>query len=209
MAYLIHCGAPAELIQRALALGALPSGDVSVRESPSAAPLAVTNLHFAVLKGRFDAAQLLIREGHRAAALNANGETAFEQYAKVAPKSELRAEATAIKIGLLVRKSLAEGIRPEHLTRLIDTLCRRGAWAAAEIALDECTLSPQRAPQIRIPRSAISEIAWQAAAQRGAPASFFDTLRTLHQSEQVAGELSAPAGDQSEFLAGADWASKR
>jgi len=197
--YLIYHGAPADLIQRAILLGALPSGDVSLREFRSALPITVTNLHFAVLKDRFDVANLLLREGHRSTALNAKGETAPEHYARIAPCFDLRSDATAPKIGSLVRKSLAEGIPPEHISRLINTLCRRRAWAAAETVIEECTLGPARTPETRIPRFSISKIAWTSAVRR-APPSLFAALKELNRSEHVAGELIAPPEASSTFL---------
>lgn len=197
--YLIYHGAPVELVQRAMMLGALPSGEVNVRESESALPMKVTNLHVAVLRDRFDIANLLIREGHRSTALNARGETAPEHYARISPCLDLRSDATAPKIGSLVRKSLAEGIPPEHLSRLINTLCSRRAWAAAETVIEECILGPARTPETRIPRFSISEIAWNAA-ERRAPLSLFAALRELIHSKHVAGELAAPPDVNAAFL---------
>lgn len=189
--YLIFYGAPAELIGRVLALGALPAGTVRVQESQTAEPSTITNLHLAALKLRFDVAQVLLREGHSATALNSRAESVAEQFARVARLAELRSEAVILKLGSLVRRMLADGIGPQHLSRLIDQLCERRAWSAAETILDEYTLGPAREPPARLDRNQLTPVAWKAALRR-APPDFFAALRALQHSGQLAGSWVAP-----------------
>lgn len=197
--YLIFHGAPADLVQRVIALGAVPQGELRLQEHATAQPITVSYLHLAALKNRFDIAQLLLREGHASTALNSLGESAPEQFARSARRADLRSEAVVLKLGSLVRKMLIEGVGPLHLAQLIEILSERRAWTAAETVIDECTLGPERVPEARIPRGQLSELVWKVA-QQECPAALFGSLRALQRSGHLSGAWTVPLDVPPNFL---------
>lgn len=197
--YMIFYGAPLEVIERALALGAVASMPVSVHETSTRRAIEITHLHLAVLKNRFDVAALLIREGHSSTVFNAQGESPAEQFARLAPRAQLDAEATATWLGPVVRRAIAEGLAPEHVFGAIRTLCLRKAWTIAETLLDEFLLAPGRGVLSPVSRAVVSELAWIAAMRR-APDSLLQTLRAIQHSERATGEPGKPAPLSSKFM---------
>src|SRR4029078_7369894 len=113
------------------------------------------------------------------------------QFARLARRADLRNEEVILKIGSLVRRMLSIGIDSLQLVRLIDLLCERNAWTAAETVIDECTLGPRRVTESRIPRGLLSPVAWKVALQ-GSPPSLLGALRALHRADQLSGNWTVP-----------------
>lgn len=196
---MIFRGASAELLERTIELGAIPTVEVMFRDPRSPEMIPIFALHLALLMERTDVVALLLKHRHRTSVLNGVHETACEQYARLARTANLHTEECALRLGSLVRRELHEGIGVGHIVGLIRTLCTRKAWIGAEMVTDALLDGPERPPGDRVFRGELSEITWDALI-RHAPDTLVHSLSQLRSSELCEGAPAAPRNASRSFL---------